>query len=88
MPRCPKDSKYKIGLYRTPARSVAGGGTYLCHIEMVGQLAGQNEKANLIFLSAHVAEAELWQRSCHCGGGAPSSCLSLIVILLGKSKHV
>lgn len=51
MPRCPKDSKYKIGLYRTPARSVAGGGTYLCHIEMVGQLAGQNEKAKRISFS-------------------------------------
>ena len=25
MPRCPKDSKYKIGLYRTPVKLPAGG---------------------------------------------------------------
>lgn len=38
MPRCPKDSQYKIGSYRTLVKSVAGGGTYLCHIERLASL--------------------------------------------------
>ena len=59
MPRCPKDSKYKIGLYRTPVRSVSGGGTYLCRIERLGLVPKMRELANLIFLSVHVEEAEL-----------------------------
>lgn len=63
MPRCPKDSTYKIGLYRTPVKSISGGGTYRCHIERSGLVPKMRELANLIFLSAHVAEAELWQRS-------------------------
>lgn len=57
MPRCPKDSTYKIGLYRKPVRSVAGGGTYLCHIERSGLVPKMREQSGSHF------------PLCPCGGG-------------------
>lgn len=50
MPRCPKDSKYKNRIVQK-VKSVIGGGMDLCRIEMVGQLAGQNERAKRISFS-------------------------------------
>lgn len=34
MPRCPKDSTYKIGLYRTPVKLSAGGERTKLHREV------------------------------------------------------
>ena len=58
MPRCPKDSKYKMGLYRKLVKSVAGSGTDRCRIERLASLLVKMRK-----------RSESHFPFCPCGGG-------------------
>lgn len=82
MPRCPKDSTYKIGLYRTSVKLPAGGERTKLHREVADrQMRSISSLSMERRRSFGVRSATLRRR-------APSSCLSLVVTLLGKSKHV
>ena len=66
MPRCPKDSKYKIGLYRTPAKSIAGGERTQPHGRLPALAANAKH-----FLPVYGAQAELWGTKCHIAEASP-----------------
>lgn len=66
MPRCPKDSKYKIGLYRTPVKLPAGGERTKHHREVA---KGKCEA----FPPCPWSEGgALWYEVPHCGGEPPA----------------
>lgn len=81
-PLSEKDSKYIIGLYRTPVKLIAGGERTKLHREVADR---QMRSISSLLMerrrSFGVRSATLRRR-------APSSCLLLVVMLWGKSKHV
>lgn len=82
MPRCPKDSKYKIGLYRKLLKLTAGGERTKLHREVADRQMRSISSLSMERRRSFVVRSATLRRR------APSSCLLLIVILLGKSKHV
>lgn len=82
MPRCPKDSTYKIGLYRKLLKLIAGGERTKLHREVADRQMRSISSLPMERRRSFVVRSATLRRR------APSSCLLLVVILLGKSKHV
>lgn len=82
MPRCPKDSTYKIRLYRTPVKLPAGGERTKLHREVADRQMRSISSLSMERRRSFVVRSATLRRR------APSSCLLLIGILWGRSKHV
>ena len=69
MPRCPKDSHIKIGLYRNLVKSVAGGERTELHREATRRMSG---KCGAFPLCPWSEGGALGHEVPHCGGEPPA----------------